>query len=306
MADLAVEDEDCRELDEAEVVGDLLVPADEQAAEAVEPTVRDFDDPTTRGVAVGMVGRRQRPFRGRFGRDVRGIAVAGGRFAAGRIVVAAVQTKVTCGARCGWGHGQGQCAKQGVELLHVVAIGLADDHGERNPRPIRQQVALGPALPTVSRVTPGGFRRTGPPFLPSGALTKQPSADCQCQSSPIASSYTSSKRAHARSRHPDATHSWKRAWTVDLAPNARGNVAHCPPVRASQISPSNIARSSSRGRPGFLRTLLTCNNGCSSAHKASSTRQIVGSSRCVILPPPRHTRHTPAHLPILLHLCLPG
>ena len=105
MADLAVDDEDRRELHEAEIVGDLLVPADAQAAEAVEPAMGDFDDPPTRGVAVGVAGRRQRLFRGRFGRDVRGVTMAGGCFAAGRIVVTPIQTEVACCTRCGWGHG---------------------------------------------------------------------------------------------------------------------------------------------------------------------------------------------------------
>src|SRR6266498_1971458 len=55
-----------------------------------------------------------------------------------------------------------------------------------------------------------------------------------------------------------------------------------------------IWRSSLRGRPGFLRGLVITNNGCNSAHRASSTRQIVGSSLavggaglgCVIETPP--------------------
>ena len=79
-------------------------------------------------------------------------------------------------------------------------------------------------------------------------------------------------------KQPAETHSWKRAWTVDLAPNARGRAAHWLPVRASQIRPSKIARSSWRGRPGFLRGLSMTSSGWIAAYKASSTRQIVGSS----------------------------
>ena len=41
-----------------EVVVALLLPADEQAAEAVEPGMRDLHDPPPRRVAVGMAGRR--------------------------------------------------------------------------------------------------------------------------------------------------------------------------------------------------------------------------------------------------------
>jgi len=65
---------------------------------------------------------------------------------------------------------------------------------------------------------------------------------------------------------------------VDFGPNSRGSAAHCPPLRPIQISPSKIGRSALRGRPGFLRGLSTTRSGCSSAHSASSTRQIVGRS----------------------------
>jgi hypothetical protein len=67
-----------------------------------------------------------------------------------------------------------------------------------------------------------------------------------------------------------------------LAPNSRGNAFHCPPLRAIQISPSKMGRSSWRGRPGFLRGFSTTSAGWSSAHSASSTRQIVGSSRVTV------------------------
>jgi hypothetical protein len=105
-----------------------------------------------------------------------------------------------------------------------------------------------------------------------------PSAACHCQSSPTSASYTASSRAQARSKQPCSTHARYRSLTVDLAPNARGKASHCPPLRASQISPSRSGRSSLRGRPGFLRGLATTSSGRSSPHSASSTRQIVGSS----------------------------
>jgi hypothetical protein len=69
---------------------------------------------------------------------------------------------------------------------------------------------------------------------------------------------------------------------VDFGPNARGSCDHWLPVRASQISPSKMARSSRRGRPGFLRGLSLRSTGSSSAHTASSTRQMVGSSFAVV------------------------
>ena len=138
MADLAVADEDGRELHEAQIIGGRLVPTDEQAPETIAPAVRDCDDPAPGRMAVRMRGRRHRCRRPRFGRDVRGVAVAGSRFAAGGVVVAAVQTEVARDARCRWGHGQGQGIEQHVKLLQVVPLGRAADHGERDARPIGQ------------------------------------------------------------------------------------------------------------------------------------------------------------------------
>jgi hypothetical protein len=45
MADLAVDDEDCGDLTEAEVMAGLLLGAGQEPPEAGEPTVGHFDDP---------------------------------------------------------------------------------------------------------------------------------------------------------------------------------------------------------------------------------------------------------------------
>ncbi len=50
---------------------------------------------------------------------------------------------------------------------------------------------------------------------------------------------------------------------------------------AVYIGPSQTARSSRRGRPGFWRGLPRLRIGSGSAHDSSSTRQIAGSSRSV-------------------------
>ena len=58
MAELAIDDEGGGELEEGEIGIGALVPADEAAAEAVEPGVADFHHPAAWGMAVGMAGRR--------------------------------------------------------------------------------------------------------------------------------------------------------------------------------------------------------------------------------------------------------
>ena len=71
---VAVEEQADGDRDEAEVVGGLLLPADEQAAEAVEPGVRDLHDPVPRRIAVGGTRRRQRVRGAGFGRDRHDVA----------------------------------------------------------------------------------------------------------------------------------------------------------------------------------------------------------------------------------------
>ncbi len=43
MAELAIDDQAGGELDKAEVIGGAFLPADEQAAEAIEPAVADLN-----------------------------------------------------------------------------------------------------------------------------------------------------------------------------------------------------------------------------------------------------------------------
>ena len=117
MADLAVEDEAGGKVDEAEIVGRLLVPADEQAAEAVEPAVGDLDDPAPGRVAVGVAGWWQGLRIRRLGRDVRGIATADGDLTAGGVVIAPIQAQVPCRGWWSRRHRDRHGVKQGVQLL---------------------------------------------------------------------------------------------------------------------------------------------------------------------------------------------
>ena len=47
MAKLAIDDQGSSQVDEGEISGGLLLPANQEAAEAVEPGVGDFDNPST-------------------------------------------------------------------------------------------------------------------------------------------------------------------------------------------------------------------------------------------------------------------
>src|SRR5687768_1288098 len=94
MADLAIDDEDGGEVDEAEVGRGAFLPANEQPAEAVEPTVGHLHHPAPRRVPVGVAGRWQRRGGTGFGRDVGAVATGSGLLPAGWIVVPTVQRQL--------------------------------------------------------------------------------------------------------------------------------------------------------------------------------------------------------------------
>jgi hypothetical protein len=269
MADLAIDDEHGGELDEAEVMAPLFLPPGQQATVAVEPAVSDLDHPAPRRMALRIARRRQGAFVARLGREVGRAAAGQGLMSAGVVVVLALGQ---------WDH---HAIKQIGQLFHIMPVGPGDQTSDGKAMAFGQEVPFRAGFAPVGRVASRGVRLARPPFLPNGALTMHPSAASQLQSKPISASYSRSRTAQARSRLPVATHSENRSWTVDLGPYSRGKTAHWLPVRANQISPSKMARSSRRGRPGFLRTLSLRRIGSSFAHRASSTRQIVGSSRCV-------------------------
>src|SRR6266571_5829025 len=282
MAQLAVDDEDRCQLDQGEVVLALLLPANEQAAEAVEPGVGHLHHPAARRVTVRMARWGQRLSFARLGWNVRHVAMSTSCLPAGIVVVAPIQTQLgtrlvgrVLGHRRHLDHAG---LEQGLQPLHVRALRLRDDAGQRHPLAVGQQMAFGAAFAAVSGVGPRPLGLPRPPFWPSGALTKQPSADCHWRSSPTNSSYSCRRSVQAWANAPVCTHSWKRSCTVDLAPNSRGTSCHWAPVRSTQITPLNRGRSAVRGRPGFLRGLTTTSRGASRSHRTSSTRQIVGSS----------------------------
>src|SRR5215204_4174449 len=272
MAQLAVDDEDGGELDEAEVVAGPLLGAGQEAPEAVEPAVADLHHPSPRRVAIRGGGRWERPVRAHLGRDVRGIAPRRRLVPARCVVVPPVQDELWRASWGGLNHGR---VEEVSEFLHVVAARSGDHDRDRDPLRLGQGVALGARFSPIGGVSPGGLGLAGTPFLPNGASTMHPSAACQSQSRPTSASYARSNTAQARSRAPVPTHSVNRSWTVDLGPKRRGSSLHWLPVRASQISPSKMARSSRRGRPSFLRGLSTRRTGPRSANRASSTSQIV-------------------------------
>lgn len=189
MAELTIDDESSSELEESEIGIGALFPAHEEAAEAVEPGVRDFDDPATGRMTVGMAWGRERLGGTGLGRDMGDQVMVLGGPAAGVVVVAAVQDQMPLRRGGVVGRiGRERGVQEGFELLHIGAVGPGDYHADRNTPAVGQQVPFGAGFAPVRGVAAGGERFTGPPFLPSGALVRHPSAACQVRSSPTRSS----------------------------------------------------------------------------------------------------------------------
>ena len=231
-----------------QVVGRLLLPADQQAPEAVEPGVPDLHDPAARRVArrVGRAGGSGLRRTG-LGRDVRRVAVGGGGLAAGVVVVAPVQAQV---ARRGWpsasvAAGASMTCASSRSASRFMSVRLAPEmmHGQRHAVPVGQQVALGAAFAPVGGVAPGRFRLAGSPLFPERAPSPGTRRRLATASrAPPRRRTPPTGRAHAAAKTPRCTHSWKRAWTRRLGPElARAAPPTGAPVRASQISPSKSA-----------------------------------------------------------------
>ena len=261
MTDLAIDDEDGGQVDEAEVMAGLLLRARQHTPEAVEPAMRHLHHPTPWRVTIRVSGWRQRGRRARLGRDVRrcsreplppsrqlgdshspdprpgGAAPAG----AGSITMASSKS---ASFFMSWRLAPLRSSATGIPLRLGQADGVWC-------RVCPDRWGCGPWLAPRQRPL---FAERGLDDAPVGGLPGPVQANL-----PVVRAQQ--RRPGAAPARHCAIHSVKRTWTVDLGPNSRGSCDHWAPVRASQISPSKMARSSRRGRPGFLRGLSTRRTG---------------------------------------------
>ena len=273
MAELAIDDEAGGELDEGEVVGGLLLPADEQPAEAVEPAVPDLHHPAARRVAVGM-----RP----------AAAAAAPRSPWAGCAACSRGRPPSPGTRRSRSPGPGTGAASTLGRRGRAA-GRPAGRPASSCRCGWPPTAPAPAARPARRSAGGAWRRTcrgrsgwrpvasglaGLPFLPSGALTMQPSAACHSHCRPISPSYRAQQQRPGRRQAAVLDPLLQAVVGGRLGAEPRRQLLPLAPVRASQIRPSKIGRSSLRGRPGFLRGLSITRSGWRSAHRASSTSQM--------------------------------
>src|SRR5919112_2770571 len=141
------------EVEHGEVAGRLLLPADQDAAEAVEPRMGAFHDPAPRpgaGVALGLdllAARAQVEREAEFGGEPGHLG----------IVVALVEAEALRRLRRRRRPLDRDRLDGLAHELVVVAVGAIGREPERDPATVRQQAPLGPALAPVGRVRAGFF-----------------------------------------------------------------------------------------------------------------------------------------------------
>jgi len=174
-AKLAVDDQTDRHLNEPLVVRRLLFPADQQAAEAVEPTAAHCHHPASWRISRRVCGRRQRMRRAATPEDVRDVSVCLGFRSARRVVVAPIQTPMprrpfvrrVCHGLLR--HGNQRRVQQRPQFLHDRAVRSRYHHRQWNPRPSVNKCRLLPHFPRSVGFAPVASASPTPLFAASPA-----------------------------------------------------------------------------------------------------------------------------------------
>ena len=242
-------DQGAGEFQPRQVVGGLLLPADQDAPPPRQPGERALHHPTPG--RVRLLARlvflllADAP-------DVRHIARSRHDGLGGGVVIAFVQAQML---RRGPGRG-GPLDDDGIQRrlqqLRVGHVGPGDHEAKRAAAALDKQAPLDPLLGAVGRVLadallgvthpllggalcggtawPGILRR--PLFSAPRALPKAQSADCQLQSTPRSASHLVSRTAHRMSKTPRLSQRCMVRWTLTSSPNSAGRWFHWQPVRA--------------------------------------------------------------------------
>lgn len=167
-------DDTAGEMNEAEIIGGLLVPSDQDRAEAVKPGMRSLHHPAPclgPGVALGLDFLAP-------GLQVQSKAEFFGQSPWLGIIVALIETKMVRSMPCRSRPLNWKCL-DGLAHQHVVvAVGGVDHRRQRHAAAIRQHRAFDPAFAAIRWIA-AGF------FPPKGALPMVPSSASQVQSIPL-------------------------------------------------------------------------------------------------------------------------
>ena len=164
--------------------------------------------------------------------------------------------------------------QQGEQLVGVVDVGPGQALSQRVALGVDEKMMLTARLRSVRRV----LAREGPPFE---ARTVEESIEARLKSTwPCCPSSLSSSRWR-RSNTPVRVHSSRRLHAViPDRPNCLvGSISQGMPLLSTKMMASRAARSSARGRPGFL-FLGTGSSGATRSHSASGTSSRTMGPRC--------------------------
>src|SRR5262245_4387229 len=140
-------------MQESQVVGSFLFPANQQAAGAVRPGVSAFDEPAARPTATTLRNRRTFSFLGNVNRVACTTHCMTHRFG----IVAFVRTEMLFVARRRLWAPHGNVLNRFSDQLLIMHIRAGDSDPNRHASPLRQHRALDPQLATICRVFPGFF-----------------------------------------------------------------------------------------------------------------------------------------------------
>ena len=242
-----------------------LLPADEDAAKAIHPTMRSFDDPTSSAKASTTLDGF-RLFAARF--DVRGEFEGGYERSRLLVVVTLVEAEVLRIQSRGLGSSNGDAVDRLTQKLEVVDVRARDGEANRNSVRFRQQTALAAALGAIGRIGPGFFPHRAAPSTSLRPSTATPSRRRRTGRRNAAPEPRLSRTRRARSTRQNVdglmsssrcpSHSARsigsrcgartrsHSWLCDQAPVCGGSRAD-DPFRA----PAKAARFPTKGRPEF-------------------------------------------------------
>lgn len=166
---------------------------------------------------------------------------------------------------------------QWQQLGNVVAIGLGQNHAQRDAIRLDEEVVLAPRFTPVGRVWPRFFP-------PCTARTDELSTMTRDRSSWSAPRSRDNSTVCSCSHTPAFCQSRKRRQHVipDPQPISCGNISHGIPLCNTNRIPVKAKRSFNRLRPGYCRRLgLTGSNGSITDQSASSTNCRAIMTHCI-------------------------
>ena len=290
----------------SEIVLALLLPADQEPPEAVQPAVRPLDHPASGSVAYSACQR--------FGFfapcvQVQGVEELLGQLPHLVVVVAFVQQQSLRLLRRRLGPSNRNALEGFPRQLEVGPVGASDGDAEGHARPVGQQASLRAALGSVRGIGTGFFPH---PTALSSSRHREPASPTRCHGVPRTPGARGSTvrgtlpprstLGNGDAHYFEQDNTYVRSQQMPVAESA----SHWQPVRSTNKMASMALRSGTRGLwqpsgcglPGGI-------SGCISAQSSSGRRQPSSSTTSPMARPPSHvpcyregTRASPFLLPI--------